>query len=214
MTVIPALHDAASGAPVPYTPACSAGPVPVCLHPAYAGYLPAVSAALRGVLSEVAGLPGAPSRVVQGAPLYTLSLSAGVSVRTAAASRGTALLVLPNPPPGQTVNGATVTTAEFAAQAAADVAPDIVAGVIGGRGQQSPAQAAVTAALLKDGAAGLATPEYSIGGAGPRVTGHPPDGVAAAFKRFAALPPAARRAWLAAHLAALRAGRVSPAQLP
>jgi hypothetical protein len=214
MTVIPALHDAASGRPVPYTPACTAGPVPVCLHPAYAGYLPAVAAALRGVLSEVAGLPGAPSRVVQAAPLYTLNPSAGVSVRTAAASRGTAFVVLPEPPPGQAVDGATVTTAEFAAQAVADVAPDIVAGVIGGRGHQSPAQAAVTAALLKDGAAGLATPEYSIGGPGPRVTGQAPGGVAAAFRRFAALPPAARRAWLAAHLADLRAGHLSLAQLP
>jgi hypothetical protein len=35
-----------------------------------------------------------------------------------------------------------------------------------------------------------------------------------AAKRFAALTPAARHAWLAAHLAALRAGRVSLAQLP
>jgi len=35
-----------------------------------------------------------------------------------------------------------------------------------------------------------------------------------AAKRFAALSPAARHAWLAGHLAALRAGRVSVAQLP
>jgi len=35
-----------------------------------------------------------------------------------------------------------------------------------------------------------------------------------AAKRFAALSPAARHAWLAGHLAALRAGRVSLAQLP
>jgi hypothetical protein len=214
MTVIPALHDAASGAPVPYAPVCAAGPVPVCLNPGYAGYLPAVAGALRGTLAEVAGLPGAPARVVQGAPLYTLNPPDGVSVRSAAGSRGTVYLVLPDPPPGQTVNGATVTTAEFAAQAAANVAPDIVADVIGGGGQPTPAQAAVTAALLKDGRAGLATPEYSIGGPGPRVTGLPPGGVAAAFRRFAALPVAARRAWLAAHLAALRAGHVSPAQLP
>ncbi|HMH89715.1 MAG TPA: hypothetical protein VK586_01390 [Streptosporangiaceae bacterium] len=222
MTVIPALHDAASGAPVPYTPVCTAGPVPVCLHPAYAADLPAVSGALRGVLSQVAGLPGAPSRVAQAAPLYTLNPPNGVSVRTTSASGGTALLLLPVPPPGQTVNGATVTPAEFAAQAAANIAPGIVAGVIGGRGRLSPAQAVVTAALLMDGRAGLATPEYSIGGSGQGVTGRPPTGVtgqppagvAAAFRRFAALPAAARHAWLAAHLAALRAGRVSLAQLP
>jgi hypothetical protein len=38
--------------------------------------------------------------------------------------------------------------------------------------------------------------------------------VAAAASRFAALSPAARHAWLAAHLPALRAGHVTLAQLP
>ena len=37
---------------------------------------------------------------------------------------------------------------------------------------------------------------------------------ALAARRFAALTPAARHAWLAGHLAALQAGRVSLAQLP
>jgi hypothetical protein len=211
MTVIPALHDAASGAPVPYTPVCAAGPVPVCLHPAYAGYLPAVAAALRGVLSEVAGLPGAPSRVAPAAPTYSLSASGEISSSSGVSGRGTALLILPEPPPGVAVNGLTVTAAEFAAQAEADVAPDIVGRVIG---QGSPAQAAVTAALLRDGAAGLATPEFSLGGQGPRAPGRAPGRVTPASRRFAALPPAARHAWLASHLAALRAGRVPLAQLP
>jgi hypothetical protein len=35
-----------------------------------------------------------------------------------------------------------------------------------------------------------------------------------AGRRFAALSPAAKHAWLAQYLTALRAGRVSPAQLP
>jgi hypothetical protein len=212
MTVIPALHDAASGAPVPFTPVCAAGPVPVCLHPAYAGYLPAVSAALRGVLSEVAGLPGAPSRVTEAAPTYSLSPSNEVRVGSrVGGGSGAVFLILPEPPPGVAVNGVTVTIANFASQAESDVAPDIVGRVIGG--QRSPAQAAVIAALLQDGAAGLATPESSVGGQGPRVIGRAP-GVAPASRRFAALPPAVRHAWLAAHLAALRAGRVSLAQLP
>ena len=38
--------------------------------------------------------------------------------------------------------------------------------------------------------------------------------VAAAARRFAALPAATRHAWLAAHLAALRAGHITLAQLP
>jgi hypothetical protein len=36
----------------------------------------------------------------------------------------------------------------------------------------------------------------------------------AASKRFAALPEATRRAWLAAHLAALRAGRITLSEIP
>ena len=36
----------------------------------------------------------------------------------------------------------------------------------------------------------------------------------AAARRFAALPPGARHAWLAAHLAALRADQLTLAQLP
>ena len=38
--------------------------------------------------------------------------------------------------------------------------------------------------------------------------------VNAAAQRFAALPAATRHAWLAAHLAALRAGHLTLAQLP
>ena len=63
--VIPALHDAASDRPVPYTPVCSHPGVPVCLQPAYRAYLPAVTAALGPVVDQLAGLPGAPVRVTQ-----------------------------------------------------------------------------------------------------------------------------------------------------
>jgi len=40
------------------------------------------------------------------------------------------------------------------------------------------------------------------------------DDISAAARRFAALPASARHAWLAAHLAALRAGHITLAQLP
>jgi hypothetical protein len=65
--VIPALHDAANDERIAYTPVCGQAAVPVCLHPAYRSLLPAVTAALGPVLSEVAGLPGAPVRVSQAA---------------------------------------------------------------------------------------------------------------------------------------------------
>ena len=56
--VIPALHDAANDRPIGYTPVCAhAAGVPVCLNPAYRRYLPDMTAALRPVLAEVAGLP-------------------------------------------------------------------------------------------------------------------------------------------------------------
>src|SRR6266511_2903256 len=63
--LIPALHDAATDRPIAYTPVCGHVAVPVCLHPAYRSFLPAVTAALGPVLSEVAGLLGAPVRVSQ-----------------------------------------------------------------------------------------------------------------------------------------------------
>ena len=37
----------------------------MCLNPAYGRYLADVTAALRPLLAEVAGLPGAPARVTQ-----------------------------------------------------------------------------------------------------------------------------------------------------
>src|SRR6202035_2988852 len=65
-TVIPALHDAANDRPIPYTPVCGqAAGVPVCVHPAYRKFLPAVTADLAPVLRQITSLPGAPARVDQ-----------------------------------------------------------------------------------------------------------------------------------------------------
>jgi hypothetical protein len=44
--------------------------------------------------------------------------------------------------------------------------------------------------------------------------GPPSPAMTAAIGRFAALSPAVRHAWLTAHLAALRAGHITLAQLP
>ena len=57
---------------IAYTPVCGrAAGVPVCLNPAYRSCMPDVTAALRPVLSEVAGLPGAPVRATQVAGAYS-----------------------------------------------------------------------------------------------------------------------------------------------
>ncbi|HEY9243792.1 MAG TPA: hypothetical protein VIP48_17550, partial [Streptosporangiaceae bacterium] len=69
-TVIPALHNAASERPIPYTPVCGQAGIPVCVQPAYRPYLPDVTAAVRPVESQITGLPGAPARAAQVSTLF------------------------------------------------------------------------------------------------------------------------------------------------
>jgi hypothetical protein len=95
-----------------------------------------------------------------------------------------------------------------------------------GNGMGTPAQQAVQAALLQGAGlpiaiqpnllASVGLPSWALTTGGPGTTGpRPAKGpVYSAARRLAALPSAARHAWLAAHLAALRAGRLSLAQLP
>jgi hypothetical protein len=188
MIAIPALHDGADDRPVPYTPMCSPAAVPVCLHPAYAAYLPAVTGALAPVLDEVAGLPGAPTRIDQAATMYR-ERGGGIDVDgPTGAANGVYRIVLPNQLPGPNM-----TIAESADTVRTNTGSDIVASVVG---TGSDAQRAVTAAILgaSDGASGSA--------------------VGLAAQRFSALPDTARHAWLAAHVTDLRAGRITLEQLP
>ena len=211
--VIPALHDAASDRPIPYTPACGHdGAVAVCLHPAYRGYLADVAGALGPVLREVAGLPGAPVGVDQAAtdvqaPGTSGALSADAG-SVLAGSPPAFRFPMPNFPPG----------AAGRAQLAEDLQEDFVVAFVNDARLLPPgaqpaggvlAQETVEWVLLQpfdpwaeqDVAAGPDSEEAS-------------PAVAAAARRFGALPAAARYAWLAAHLGALRAGRVSLGQLP
>lgn len=73
-------------------------------------------------------------------------------------------------------------------------------------------QAVITALMIKAGSAAPQFGEDMTNGA-PSV-GATPAQIAAAAQRFASLSPAARHAWLAANLPALRAGTVTLAQLP
>ena len=218
MIAIPALHDAASDRPVRYTPVCSHTRIPVCLNPAYAGYLPATAAALAPVLAEVAGLPGAPARISQAAATYRQGPGNSVGVGLAGPSTVGRppvfrLLLLDQLP------GPAMTTSALAAALRSGAGPAIVAGVTGGGPGASPAQQAVTAALMR--AAGLPAHGPPPGGRPTGVEpGTPPLVLApgspayAAARRFAALPTSARHTWLMRHLAALRAGQVTLAQLP
>jgi hypothetical protein len=214
--VIPALHDAARDRPIAYTPVCGhAAGIPVCLNPAYRSFLRDLTGALRPVLAETAGLPGAPARVTQVAGRYSGDESEAAQLATL--SGHPAALRVPLDTLG--LPGAFGwSAAEFRDELQFLAAHAFVGG---GAGPGTPAQQAVQATLL----AGAGLPLAEQPGAlrfGPnfwaQATGSAPvpaGGPAyAAAARLDALSPAARRAWLAAHLAALRSGALTLAQLP
>jgi hypothetical protein len=215
--VIPALHDAANDRPIAYTPICArAAGIPVCLNPAYGRYLADVTAALRPVLAELAGLPGAPVRAAQVAGTYS----------SGEGETGWPMRIGGRPPvlrmpldtlsmlPGSSGFGPRETERQFddLLQVAA-----VHAFVGAGNGTGTPAQQAVQAALLlKLGIPLGAQPDVLAedkNGVGP-ASGPAPGNITAAARRLAALPPAARHAWLAAHLGALRSGPLTLGQLP
>jgi hypothetical protein len=199
--VIPALYDAASDRPIPYTPVCRGASVPVCLHPAYRAYLPSVTAALGPVLRQVAGLPGAPVRVAQVAYLNPSEFATGGEATIGGHPR---VLRLP-------LGFDVLAQQPLIGFLRSRVAPAIVASVVGGTAGATPAQQAAEAALLQ--AAGVPVADFAAvkGAHQAPVPGSP---VYTAALRFAALPTAARHAWLADHLAALRSGQITLTQLP
>jgi len=204
-TVIPALHDAANDRPIPYTPVCGqAAGMPVCVHPAYRNFLPAMTADLAPVLRQIVSLPGAPARVDQ------------VVVNDLIPSNGAAITGVPpvlrlpvSGTPDETSFGQNAGTFTSYLQSTL-----VTLFVVGARGFVSmgppagtPGQQAVELALLQQAGTAIQT-----GAPGRQPT--KADQVATAARRFAAMPAAARHAWLADHLAALRAGHITLAQLP
>ncbi|MET7948266.1 hypothetical protein [Micromonospora sp. NPDC005324] len=190
MIAIPLLHDAGDDQPLRYTPVCSHTSIPVCLHPAYTGYLPAVTQALEPVLTELAGLPGAPARISQAAATYEQGSGNRVSISRAGTS------VSGTPPVFHLLLPQKTATNELVAELRVDATHNIVNSVVGGGRNASPAQQAVTEAIL--GTSTLA----------------PDSPTAAAAQRLAALPAAVRHAWLMKHVAALRAGQLTLDKLP
>jgi hypothetical protein len=221
MIVIPALHDAASDQAIRYPPVCSHTAIPVCVNPAYAAYLPAVSAALGRELNLLAGLPGAPSRINQTAQAYQQGAGNDVNyvlhLRPAA---GSTVFLLPDLLPGEQGQ----ISASFEGQLELTTAVPLVASVIGSPSRSAgapavadPAQQAVIGALTRIRAVrSIAVQAESPVPLGPLARLLPAAGspAAAAAARFATLPAAPQHAWLAANLPALRAGRISLAQLP
>jgi len=223
--IIPALHDAANDRPIGYTPVCAqAAGVPVCLNPAYRRYLPEVAADLRPVLTQVAGLPGAPGRVAQVAGQYTSGQFEYEADQAVTISGRPPVLRVPL----DAFNTLPSATPGSAAQFDQELPLLSVHAFVGaGNGAGTAAQQAVQAALLQHAGMPFAAqpqaleifglPQWAqedLQGLAP-VSGPPPGGpVYAAARRLAALPAAARHAWLAAHLAALRSGQLTLGQLP
>jgi hypothetical protein len=218
MIAIPALHDAANDRSLRYTPVCSRTAIPVCLHPAYAAYLPAAATALTPVIDEIAGLPGAPARISQAAARYRQGTGNSVMIALAGpAVSGTPpifRLLLPiqmGEPP--------MSTSEVITAVRSSTGPAIVASFIGvgeGAGATS-AQRAVAAALSMSAGLPLVPPMVALAPPGRQRTPATvplPGPIRSAARRFAALPASARHAWLMRHLAALRSGRITLAQLP
>ncbi len=218
--IIPALHDAANDRPIAYTPVCGhAGGLPVCVNPSYRSDLANVTAALTPVVSEWAGLPGAPDSAAQSPATYNATDGEAGQIMTI--SGQPAVLHLPlgalgvSGPSGWT-NGQLIEQERLRAEHA-------FVGAANGPGTQG--QQAVEAALLQGAGVPMTSQpklRASVGlspwagsaaksGMSPGAATGP---VYAAARRLAALPPGARHAWLATHLAALRSGQLTLAQLP
>jgi hypothetical protein len=211
--VIPALHDAANDAPITYTPACGrAAGVSVCLNPAYRRWLPDLTTALAPVLAEVAGLPGAPVRATQVAVANSSgpeAITLGGHPPLLRISLGS--LNLPGPC-GFCAGPAA--TKQFTGEMRLMFAHALVGA---GNGSGSAVQQAVQAALLQGAGMPFAAQPGVMASAENfpgRVPGPATGPAYAAARRLAAVPAADRHVWLAAHLAALRAGRLTLRELP
>lgn len=224
---IPALHDAANDRLIPFTPVCGNAGIRVCVPPGYRTWLADETAALRPVEAQMTGLPDSPARVTQVAAVFAtqgpgLGPPRGVG-QIATISGQPAVLYLPL--------GALNLPGAFGQHRTgfldAIKLQTVHAFVTTGSGYGDQAQVAVEAALMKNAGIPLATQAEVVwpdspwglpftvpGGNGPRSQFSYPAQFARAATRFAALPAATRHAWLAGHLAALRAGHLTLAQLP
>jgi ABC-type transport system involved in multi-copper enzyme maturation permease subunit len=221
---IPALHDAASDQPIPYTPDCAGTSFKVCVHPAFAGFLSAADAALQPVAAEIAGLPGTPVRAEE--------VPSGEGVGHGLVLPGLPRAGLSGTPPVYTYISNDGLAPLWGSPAAVDNAgwragfqQAFLTALVTGPPHAGPgpdaamlsptaAQQAVITALMT--AVGSTAPGFGedMTNTGQPAAGATPTQIAAAAQRFASLSPAARHAWLAAHLPALRAGTVTLDQMP
>jgi hypothetical protein len=190
--IVPAFHNAAADHAVPYTPVCSRTPLPVCVHPAYDGgtELRVLATIIDKIAAPVLGIPGMPARAEQ--VLDTKTSLGGVQGNPS---------ILPIQP--FIVHGTSLQPAAFQVAFTDSIALSLFIPARSPVDRATPAQRALALFLLRQ-AHDTADPHFL-----------PPDpAVTAAAARFSADSPAARTAWLTVHLAALRAGYLTPADIP
>jgi hypothetical protein len=215
---IPALHDSASDKPVPFTPVCAAasGGFLVCLHPAYRSYLSQAVSSFGAVAAELSGLPGAPVRATQvpgqALPPVVLQVNRdGILTGSPAVyefSMDDAITKLPDP-------------AQFRDGFRQDIVHAVIIGPVGqltADGAFQPDTGTLAQQAVEDGLLeAIGSQPYPLCPPGDYSSAQqctPQTRVTAAAARFAALPAATRHAWLAANLAALKAGRITLARIP
>ena len=222
MIAIPALHDAASDRPIHFTPVCSHTAIPVCLNPAYASYLPVTGTALAPLLSEVgrpAGRTGPHQPGRSGLPAGNRQLRQHRAGWPGHQRPATGVPPVASGPAGRTRRdhqpAGRRDPIELPGSASS---PASSAGAVtrprpsrrwwrSWRGRPACRSPPWLPAAHRR-AAGSARRRARRRRAGPGSPAY------AAAQRFAALTPSARRAWLVRHLTALRAGRITLAQLP
>jgi hypothetical protein len=199
---IPALHDAAEDQSLPYTLDCTGSAFEVCIHPAFAPYLGAMSAALRPAAAEISWLPGAPARA---------EMTMGYSVPAVAGTTSVYDYSVEQEGVGGASFWATPAIARTAGWEQGEQQDFITWFVSGPTEQDSPgptaAQEAVAIALL----AKIGTPAPQ---GYPQLPGVSAAQITAAARGFESLSSAARHTWLAANIAALRSGTITLAQIP
>jgi hypothetical protein len=221
---IPAI-DGNVASPIAYSPVCSsAGSFRVCLHPANRDYLPQVVSALSAAVTELAGLPGAPTRATEVAQTALPSL----------AYEGNSDGQVADGDYEFTLGDAGLVAGPGAVMLKDGFQQDLVHAVIVGsagtvvtntqangdkttgfqQNNGTTAQQAVEDGLLQ----ALGSQPYPVGGPQNGSAGQQfrrqQNEVTPAAAKFAALPAATRHAWLVANLAALKAGTITVAQLP
>lgn len=205
---VPLLHDAGSDRPIGYTPDCTQNSaIPVCVQPVFSADLPKVSAAFAPLLGEVAGVPGAPARLTQVdlADLPPLD-SAYEHAHFDRHGAWTAMVTSADGTPVLEYGFGDMdafTTPDFLGAARSQAADVVLGHIVAPNGPAGAAQQAVELGLMQR--VGIA--------AGPK-TAVPAADVAAAAKRFAALPADQSHAWLIAHLDQLRSGQITLEELP